>query len=256
MKEIVPFLSENGFFFTARLFCSELFVVRKTYIANVSGVSLTFRSFSSDAHVINAWLRSPLPAHYIDAAVHDGIIIDAGGNIGAAAVAFALHFPDKQIITVEPSRVNFAILKKNTRSFDNIIALNCAIGPDDESAYLEDTTGTTDGFTVVTGPGRTDHTALEEIEIRSVPSLLKDVAAQEIAILKIDIEGFEYELLTPPPNWISKVHLVAIELHERLRPGATRAYVNATNKGRIDLGFLGEMYFSKRDRPGKAKLGP
>ena len=57
-----------------------------------------------------------------------GLIIDAGGYIGTAAIAFANAFPDALIVSLEPSRLNFEMLRKNTKHLPNVVALNKALG--------------------------------------------------------------------------------------------------------------------------------
>jgi hypothetical protein len=37
-------------------------------------------------------------------------ILDAGGNIGLAAIFFAVNYPDAQILTIEPDKDNYFIL--------------------------------------------------------------------------------------------------------------------------------------------------
>jgi len=45
------------------------------------------------------------------------LIIDAGANIGAAAVYFALRMPSARIVAIEPPD-NFAVLERNTAGLD------------------------------------------------------------------------------------------------------------------------------------------
>jgi len=47
-------------------------------------------------------------------------ILDAGGNIGLAAIFFAATYPNAQIITVEPDKDNYFILSENIRRYKNI----------------------------------------------------------------------------------------------------------------------------------------
>lgn len=42
------------------------------------------------------------------------LILDWGGNIGCAAVYFAIKYPDAQIYSVEPEKNNFKLLTFNT----------------------------------------------------------------------------------------------------------------------------------------------
>jgi len=48
-----------------------------------------------------------------DTAKSPNIIIDAGANIGLAAIYFANRYPNAKIIALEPEQSNFRILKEN-----------------------------------------------------------------------------------------------------------------------------------------------
>lgn len=63
------------------------------------------------------------------------LIIDAGANIGAASIYFALKYPDATIISLEPEKTNFNILKKNSKKYKNICCLNKALGYTKKSLY-------------------------------------------------------------------------------------------------------------------------
>lgn len=60
---------------------------------------------------------------------------DGGGNVGYAAMLFALIYPNAQIITVEPDKHNFAINKINTHRFPNVYAVNAGLW--DKDAYID-----------------------------------------------------------------------------------------------------------------------
>ena len=46
----------------------------------------------------------------------DGVIVDAGGYIGSAAIRFSEMFPLATVVTLEPEESNFRILTINTES--------------------------------------------------------------------------------------------------------------------------------------------
>ena len=43
---------------------------------------------------------------------YSGVIVDAGGYIGTAAIAFSEMYPNATVLTIEPSIDNFNVLKK------------------------------------------------------------------------------------------------------------------------------------------------
>ncbi len=53
---------------------------------------------------------------------------------------------------------------------------------------------------------------------------------KQIDLLKIDIEGAELELFQSNyEQWLPRVKVVVIELHDHLRPGCSSAFNNAIN---------------------------
>ena len=65
--------------------------------------------------------------------------IDAGGNIGLAAIYFANKYPNAKIISIEPEKDNFKMCLKNTKNYDNIIPMQKALSNNNgEELYIKD----------------------------------------------------------------------------------------------------------------------
>jgi hypothetical protein len=58
----------------------------------------------------------------------------------------------------------------------------------------------------------------------SVDDLMRTHKLSFIDILKLDIEGSELEVLATYPNWISRIGMLAIETHDRFRPGCRQVF--------------------------------
>ena len=63
--------------------------------------------------------------------------------------------------------------------------------------------------------------------------------------LKVDIEGSELEVLQDAETWIAQVDAAAIELHDRYRPGCSRAWFAATASFSREFN-PGENWFAQR----------
>lgn len=48
-------------------------------------------------------------------------------------------------------------------------------------------------------------------------------------ILKMDIEGAEKEVFSNHPVWMSKIGMIVIELHDKIKVGCNRAFYLATD---------------------------
>jgi FkbM family methyltransferase len=146
-------------------------------------------------------------------------IIDAGANIGLAAVYFANRFPGAKIICLEPESLNFQLLKKNTGSYTNIIALQKGLWNKPAHLIVEVDGRDNWGFIVK----ETSSAVNGSIEATSIAALLTEYKWDNISIAKIDIEGSEYEVLSEENSieWMKKCDMLVIELHDRMRPGTS-----------------------------------
>ena len=57
-----------------------------------------------------------------------------------------------------------------------------------------------------------------------------DYSIREIDILKLDVEGAEKNIFSSNTNWISKVQLLIIELHDEVVPGCSREFFSAISE--------------------------
>ena len=62
----------------------------------------------------------------------------------------------------------------------------------------------------------------------SIDTLRREHGIDRIDLLKLDIEGAELDVLSASDSWMHAVGAVVVELHDRFRPGCTRAFVDAT----------------------------
>ena len=160
------------------------------------------------------------------------VIIDAGANIGLAAVYFASRFPQARVLSIEPEEENYQLLVKNVSKYENIVPLHRALSnePDQllnvidkgfgrwafmtekiERSENEKSMGSTKSITID--------------EIREVHNI--DI----IDILKIDIEGAEKELFEDKyQRWLPKTRIILIELHDRYKKGASKAFFKAISR--------------------------
>jgi FkbM family methyltransferase len=177
-------------------------------------------------------------------------IIDAGANIGFASIYFARQFPEAKIIAIEPELSNFKLLERNIRPFKNIIPLQAALWPQDTTLDLVDPGIGHWGFQVRANSADVPRPRIEKVQALSVPTIMHRFGLDQIDIFKIDIEGAEKELFEAPEAWIDKVQTIMIETHDRMKPGCSASFNNATASfGREQK--KGENIFKTRVAPGQ-----
>jgi FkbM family methyltransferase len=148
------------------------------------------------------------------------VIIDAGANIGMASVYLANRYPRARILALEVEQSNFELLRQNTRLLPNVVPLRRALWSETGHVRILNPRGDSWGFRVASAnpddPGA--------IECQDVGSLLTEFSVSHVDLIKIDIEGSELAVLSAADlSWLDRVGVLAVELHDRLRPGCTVA---------------------------------
>lgn len=144
-------------------------------------------------------------------------IIDAGANIGDETIRFRHFHPDARILALEPSTENFRVLERNVAADPATVPLNCALWYRD--CYLTITAGDTyEQFRVSESASKTGEDAVKAV---CIPTLMAEYGLAEIDILKLDIEGAEFDVFsTDTAAWVPKVKACIFECPDGDRPGA------------------------------------
>jgi hypothetical protein len=100
------------------------------------GVLIHYRPGGSDVENIVKKLLKRDSEYWLPPHFKPRSILDLGANIGIASIDFALRYPQASIIAIEPVAANFQLLQKNISGFQNIRALNVAVGKHEERAAL------------------------------------------------------------------------------------------------------------------------
>ena len=182
---------------------------------------------------------------YIDSDF-SGVIIDAGGYIGSATLALKNLFPHAKIICIEPSLKNFQILKKNLSQIKDVqLIFGALVGIKRNKVVLKDRMTGNWGFSIASDTHDTSYKAeLNEAPAYTISQL--GVRIEDIGILKLDIEGGEYELFKEDSKTLKKIPIIFVELHERIVRGTEKAFYNFSSN-RLTIKNKGEKYISIKD---------
>ena len=130
-----------------------------------------------------------------------------------ASILFALKYPTARIIAIEPEPSNFAALVRNTTPYKIITPIQAALWREDGEVTLGPSTAHPKGAFQIVDNGR------QRVRAITMDTVMREAGIDSIDLLKMDIEGAEIEVFESCP-WIKKVQVLAIELHDRVRPGA------------------------------------
>ena len=204
---------------------------------------IAVRSRSSDLKVVDQ-IFLERQAHFPVAGAPRAII-DAGANIGLSSVVLATRFPEAHIVALEINRSNYELLVANTSRYPNIEPRLCGLwsevanlqilNPDaEEWAFRADRTDA--------GSEGEDH-----IPAVGVADLLEEFGDGDIDLLKIDVEGSEIEIFeSGAETWLRRVRQLAIECHDRIRPGCSKAVITAAAAHQFSISNWGEYLLMSR----------
>lgn len=172
-------------------------------------------------------------------------ILDCGANIGLASIYFKNRFPDVKIITIEPESENFQLLRRNLAPYSNIHFENKGLWS--EQCSLEIISGE-DGQPWSFFVKKIDAPTKNSIEAIGIQDIIEKYSLDYIDLLKIDIEGSEYELFNKNYDlWLPKVKVIIIELHDRFRPFSSKPFLNILSKYNFNIYFQGENIIAEQD---------
>ncbi|MGK7894542.1 MAG: FkbM family methyltransferase [Xenococcus sp. (in: cyanobacteria)] len=144
----------------------------------------------------------------------DDIVIDVGANIGCTSILFGELA--KQVFSFEPSPTTFNLLQKNIKQseLENITLLNYALGSREtvsEITYAK--SNRSGGFisnktTIITGH------ITEKIKVKKLDDIIHDLNITKLNFIKIDVEGFEKEVIEGAKKTIDKFKpIIVLELN-------------------------------------------
>lgn len=153
-------------------------------------------------------------------------IIDAGANVGLFSVYIKQKFPESNIVCIEPDKGNFECLAKNTNTFSKIHLEQKGLWSN--VCKLKINQQPQGGEWAVTVE---EDNVNGTISATSIDELMEIYQYKTIDILKMDIESSEKAVFTYNyENWLPKVKMLIIELHDWQNPGCSMAFFKAINK--------------------------
>lgn len=170
------------------------------------------------------------------------LIIDAGANVGFAALWFAKLYPQATIVCVEPDPGNFKALQTNISGLKNVSARNAAIGANP-------------GFVDLNNAGlswscETTRSETGTVPILTIDEIIASVPKATPFIVKVDIEGFEEDLFSENLSWLDETCAVFIEPHDWMKPHgrSSRTFQQAFGQRSFGMFIRGEHVIYVNDR--------
>lgn len=155
--------------------------------------------------------------YYLELDREDPLIIDAGAHIGLATLYFKQIYPEARMVVLEPHPKNFALLRKNIEEnqLAGVTAIEAALAPKTGEIQLYEPSeegGWRSGTGIIAGGWRG---VQQSKPFQAKAKGIQELLTEPIDLLKLDIEGMEYEVLKAAGEGLKQVKQIIVEVHPR-----------------------------------------
>ena len=146
------------------------------------------------------------------------LIIDIGSHVGLSVLYFKSLYPDAKIIAFEPDPESYSLLLENIEANDlsSVEAIDAAVrsftGTTDLYVGEEEDWRSNSRLASRSWDGSTKLKNRVSVNCIKLSSFLKDI--EVIDLVKIDVEGFEKELLGELSRSSAVLHNLIVEVHD------------------------------------------
>jgi len=210
MIEFIKMQRDNSFYDTQWFYTDRSEIKNLGEIAGVEGSTLSIASkWGWDYAIYHEVYNLKDYERFGNVGVKKGdVVVDLGGNIGIFT-RYAHQCGASKIITFEPDRRYFQVLKKNAPN--RTVLFNAAIG--DEMGTMQLTESEHLGGSNLWTPKNTQYTQYD-VQTYTLDYLFKTNLVDRIDFLKVDIEGSEIIAMKGiSDNNLRKVRNIVVEYH-------------------------------------------
>ena len=140
-------------------------------------------------------------------------VVDAGANIGLHTLFFAKRVgPEGRVYAFEPGQSAFDRLQSHVKrnQLTNVRCFHCALGADEGTvAIAENPQDNSRNFVVESSPGKI---GTKNVALRSLNQVLAEESVVRVDFLKLDVEGFESEVLKGARSYLEKHRIRVLQL--------------------------------------------
>jgi FkbM family methyltransferase len=186
-------------------------------------------------------LHDILIEHEYEAHGHPDVVFDLGANVGFATLYFTREHPAARIVAVEADPHTYRRLVRNVGRLPGVVALNRAVTVRDGPVTFFSSAGSS----ILSALERhSDEDQAVQVTGSTLETLMKETGVERIGLLKVDIEGGEFDLLRTAP--LERVDEIIAEVHYDL--------IDADERVLRELLSGFELHFQKLRQPNRFRL--
>ncbi len=190
--------------------------------------------------------------HFIQENLSEGdTFLDAGANIGVMSLVAATKVGSTgRVLAFEPHPKTRAILEKNKglNGFEQIDIQALGLGSGNSKGTLFNENKNRGGASLMGYEENEEHGA--EIQIVSLDEIAERLKLDKLDLVKIDIEGWEFEMLRGAESTLKQFQptiIVEIDLHRKLEGGTVLEMVDYL----VGLGYEVYRFPENKNHPGE-----
>jgi len=196
--------------------CNPFDIRKNSFKISINNHNILLRRFTSDYFVFKRLIIQNEYYGVIDIIkkykVTIKTIIDAGSNIGLATIYFNNLIEGIQFICIEPNEDNFKQLEYNIKSNKiDAILYKCGLWNSSVKLYSNKNFRDRKHWSFAVSDQKNDGECIESITINDI---VKNNKINSIDLLKIDIEGSEFKVLSNNLDFLKITKIIAIEIHK------------------------------------------
>jgi FkbM family methyltransferase len=221
-------------------------------IINLDSYSYNLRLSSSDFEVFNQIVLQEelkLVIRLSQQLKNENLrIVDCGANIGLSSLTLKKNFPSSKIICIEPEPGNFLQLCKNIESNSLTDITPLQMGVWHKKTTLVPDLDFRDRSNWSFALKETEDLSSNGIQVDSLLNVVDGIGWTYIDVLKIDIEGSEFEVFRNLKTWkplLDTVKVLSIEVHEEV--GALTEIESILLQNGFHLKTSGELLIGVRN---------
>jgi FkbM family methyltransferase len=144
-------------------------------------------------------------------------IVDCGANIGLSSLIFKQNFPNAKILSIEPEPSNYIQLCKNIEinNLSNVTPIQAGVWY--KETVLTPDLSFRDKSNWSFALKEANEYAADGIKVNSLSNFVSVAGWKHVDLLKIDIEGSEFDIFRNLSTWqhiLETVKVISIEVHE------------------------------------------